>query len=59
MRRRSSAVGLGRKIIRPRRMRPWRKKMAAKRRMRMRRTENSVLAMFLVAERARSDWAVS
>lgn len=35
-------------------MRPWQKKMVAKRMMRMSRTVNSLLLMFLVRDRARS-----
>jgi len=37
-----------------RRMRPWQKKMVAKRMMSMRRTVNSLLLMFFVRDRARS-----
>lgn len=54
LRRSSSEERLGRRMSRQRRMRPWQKKMVAKRMMRMSRTVNSLLLMFLVRDRARS-----
>jgi hypothetical protein len=54
VRRSSSAERFGRRVSRHRRMRPWQKKMVAKRMISMSRTVNSLLLMFLVRDSARS-----